>query len=80
MLDSLLSAQMKGRRLPEGTPGHADYETTRSATTAAANKKASLTTGLLLIALPQPLLGKANCAASWLARCGQRWVIDLRRV
>ena len=25
-------------------------------------------------------LGNANCEASWLARCGQRWVIALRRV
>ena len=25
-------------------------------------------------------LGNANCEASWLARCGQRWVMALRRV
>ena len=28
----------------------------------------------------QLLLGKANCEASWASRCGQRWVMVLRRV
>ncbi len=36
--------------------------------------------GFFIQRITQPLLGNANCAASWLARCGQRWVMALRRV
>ena len=44
------------------------------------NEKARQMPGFFIQHITQPLLGKANCAASWLARCGQRWVMALRRV